>query len=128
MPGQSEGLGMAPDWSDPPWDLLFPGLSEERALHILKLAEAAGISYGGEALSPREHLSLGLDRVTVQWLRAALSDHECVVLNSSGTALETIDPAEARLRMEGVIEDLDAFLANGDRYPVEVSARLGRVQ
>ncbi|HEV7566835.1 MAG TPA: hypothetical protein VGO31_12845 [Microbacteriaceae bacterium] len=116
---ESDGSGMAPDWSDPPWDLLFPGLSEERAERILALAENAGISYGGEVEDPRIRLSLGLDRVTVQWLRAALSDHDSVVLNPSGTALETITPAVAKERMEGVIEDLDEFLEYGDRYPAE---------
>lgn len=112
--------GLAPDWSDPPWDLLFPGLSEERATKILRLAEEAQLSYGGEVLSPRWHLSLGLDRVTAQWLRAALSTHDSLVLNPAGTALEWISPAVARERVEVVIEDLDEFLADGDRYPAEL--------
>jgi hypothetical protein len=116
---ESDGSEMAPDWSDPPWDLLFPGLSEQRAQRILELAENVGISYGGEVESPRWRLALGLDRVTVQWLRAALSDHDSVVLNPSGTALETITPAIAKKRMEGVIEDLDEFLEYGDKYPAE---------
>jgi hypothetical protein len=113
--------GRAPDWANPPWGLLFPGLSEDRAKKILNLVEEAGLSYGGEIQSPSWHLSLGLDRVTTQWLRAALSDRESLVLDAAGLALESITPTEARQRLEGLIEDLDEFLETGDRYPVEDS-------
>ena len=116
---QESDSEMAPDWSDPPWDLLFPGLSEQRAERILKLVEEAELSFGGEVLSPKWRLSLGLDRVTSQWLRAALSTHDSLVLNPAGTALEWIGPDVARERLEGLIEDIDEFLENGDRYPAE---------
>jgi len=114
-----------PDWTDPPWNLLFPGLSEERASRILKLAESAGLSYGGELQSPRWHLSLGLDRVTAQWLRAALASQPSAVLNSSGNALETLTPAEAVSRLDVVIELLDEFLNQGDEYPIETAMGAG---
>lgn len=110
---------MPPDWADPPWYILFPGLSEARARALLKLAEGAGLSFGGEVLSPKWHFSFGLDRVTSQWLRAALSDHDSRVLSPSGETMEWITPDLARERLEGVIEDLDEFLANGERYPAE---------
>lgn len=112
----------APDWSDPPWGLLFPGLSKKRAKRILKLAEKEGISYGGEVTGPKWQLALGLDRITAQWLRAALSEEEeTVVLNPSGTELERISPTEARLRMAVLVEELDEFLDYSDRYPIELS-------
>jgi len=100
-----------PDWADPPWGLLFPGLSQERASGILKLAESAGLSYGGETQDPRWTLSLGLDRTTAQWLRAALAGQPSVVVNSSGTGTETVTPADALSRLDALIELLDEFLS-----------------
>ena len=105
---------------DLPWRVLFfPALSKRNAKRLLKLAIASGICEDGELSSPRTALALGLDRVTVQWLRAALSEEDSVVLNHAGDALESISPTEARERCASLIEDLDEFLGYSDRYMVE---------
>lgn len=110
---------MAPDWADPPWELFLPGLSEDRARKILNLIEEAGLSFGGEVFDPRWHFSIGGDRATAQYLKAAMSGHDSRVINFADTAMEWVLPAEARERVDAITELLDEFLASGERYPAE---------
>lgn len=109
----------APDYAWPYWHLDFPGLSQERALKILELTQEAGVSFGGEALSPRDQMMLSLDRTTAQWLLAALSDSQSRVLNAANDELEVISPEEARNRVELIQDDLKEFIEHGDAYPCE---------
>jgi hypothetical protein len=119
--GMDETLGdFAPDFSEDPFTLFFPGLTEDRAHRILELAESAGISYRGEVMSPRWNLQFGLDRATAQLLRAALSKGRSTVVTHSGAAVEKITPRQAIARLETLIEDIDFFLENSDRYPGEI--------
>jgi hypothetical protein len=106
--------GIAPDYTIPPWILAFHGLSESRAGRILELAEREGIAYGASLFPPRDWFELTFDRVTAEWLRAALSEDDSVVTALSGDSLISVTPHEARQGMEGIIADLDEFL-DGDQ-------------
>lgn len=108
-----------PDYEWPYWHLEFPGLSEERALKILELAQQAGLSFGGHTSNPREQMIWSLDRATAQWLLAALAEGDSMVLNYENDALELISPQEARNRVEGLREDLKEFIDDGDAYEFE---------
>jgi hypothetical protein len=111
----------APDYEWPYWQLDFPGLSEQRALKILELAQRAGLSFGGYLSSPRDQMMLSIDRATAQWLLAALADGDSRVLNLSGDGLEVISPREARRRVKPLGDDLREFIDAGDTYECEIA-------
>jgi len=61
-----------------------------------------------------------MDRATVQWLRAALSEEDSVVVDEGLGALITVSPAQARAKLANFVEgELDHFLSYSEPYPVE---------
>lgn len=103
---------------EPAADLFLPGLSEDRARRILDIAEEAQLSIGGIVHSPAEVLSLLMDRMTAQWLRAALTDGSSVVVALDGRRMTEITAADALGGLSGLIDEDIAEFA----YPSSASA------
>jgi hypothetical protein len=101
---------MVSDWTDPPWTIVFPGLSERRAHQIIQVLRENALDAGAWVDSPSDSIHLGLDRATAQTLRMALSSDDNQVVEPHLHDTEVQTPAEARSRLSAITSDLDDFL------------------
>lgn len=105
-----ESDGLIPDWTEPPWTIRFPGLSEERANNILRIVKEHGLGNGAWIDSPADALHLGLDRATALTLRTALSTEDALVPDRSGQGTVILTPEEARSRLGAIVFLVEEFL------------------
>lgn len=108
--GSDDSDRLIPDWTDSPWAIVFPGLSEERANNILRVLKENGLGNGAWIDSPADAVHLGLDRDTALWLRTALSAEAASVPDPSGHGTILLTPEEARSQLGAIVFNLDRFL------------------
>jgi len=98
-------------WTDPPWNVVFFGLSEKEAKTILRRSRKRFPKLMGEVVAPGDALSLGLDRDTAETLLVALGDKANFLDLSDGSGRELVEPSEARARLDALTDTIQDFLA-----------------
>lgn len=98
-------------WTDPPWGVLIPGLSQEKAQGVVNILEQNGIDFGVAVMSPHHFAQQWWDRTTVAVLLAIIAGHE-----SDEYRVHIDGEDDAIFSLENVAFDLREFL--GEAPPI----------
>lgn len=95
------------------WHVYIPLLTHARALKVVAWLRLTRLGKRAETVDPRVSFHFGLDAITAQWLRVALSAEAAEVPTLAwDDNVAVITPSQARDALQDLVEDIDEFLAH----------------